>query len=104
MELTASMMLQTPVNDLMQTSKMKKFHSSESISSASWHHGMISSHSDENSPISDDLLQLNNAQLDKCVDTITSEIKVDLLPEKYGFLKKHVKYLIQGPVRYGIEF
>lgn len=117
MEMTASIMLNAqPVNDLMQTSRMSSFPSSESISSAVSWHGTSESYAINSGKsqlkesekhleinLNTQGATLNSLENNDYVEKVFQKVSVEILPEKYGFLKKHFKYLITGPVSYRIK-
>ena len=97
MEMTASMMLNSAGNDFVQSSRMSSFPSSESISSVMSWHGHAESLKTRPEIATEAVDQ--RPKVETCIDKVAlQQITVDLLPERFGFLKKHVKYLIKGPV------
>lgn len=114
MEMTASMMLNSPPNGGI-SSRMPSFPSSESISSAqSWHGPSVC---DKKSQVHDQTVGcLSNSDIGNLIekeevlepiyyqDYVFRKITVDILPEKYGFIKKHVKYLIKASVISAFKF
>ena len=102
MEMTASMMLNSAVNDFAQSSRMSSFPSSESISSVISWHGTAESVAikSENRPLASETVDQPIKSQVLQGENILQLFKVDLLAEKYGFLKKHFKYQIKGPVSF----